>query len=180
MRLMWIATFCTFFLSGLIKFIFTEMGKSENLSPFIIGNVNSLMYLGIIAIVVILGRWTFWFFSINYLIVFQLLVLPAVLFFVFFSNPAFYFAGAVLLGFLNGFTFLSSSSYSLMFEGKKDKYININESMVGLGLLLSGLIGLLCIRMISVKYSFLSGIVIVVGVVIIELVYYSLKKKSVQ
>ncbi|MDD5686815.1 MAG: MFS transporter [Elusimicrobia bacterium] len=171
--IMWISIFCSLFVCGLIRFIFTEMGKSENLSSLTIGNINSIMYFSLIVLVLFMRKYTFWLFSFRYLILFQILSLVAIFFFVFTKSVILYFAGAVVFGFLLAFTFFSSSFYSLIFEGKKDAYININEALVGLGGVMAGLLGYILAEFISVKYSFFPGIIILIMAMLAETIIYT-------
>jgi MFS family permease len=178
LHMMWIATFCAFFMGGFVRLIFTEMGKEESLSPFVIGNINSIMYLGLIFLVFFLKYHTFWLFSFRYLLFFQLLSLPAIFFFIFTKSVVLYFTGAVIFGFLIGFTFFSSSFYSLIFEGKRDKYISINEALVGIGSFMSGLLGYVFAGFISIKYSFFPGIIVFLIVVLAEIILYRRGRKA--
>jgi MFS family permease len=174
LHLTWIANFCTMFPVCLVRFLFTEMGKEERLSSFVIGNVNSAMYLSLIILVLFLMRRTFWLFSFRYLVFFQLAAAPAVLFFVLSKNVGFYFSGAVIFGLLLGFTYFSSSFYSLIFEGKKDRYVSINESLIGLGQVLAGGLGYLIAESAPLKYSFLPALAVIVLAIVAESAIYLL------
>jgi MFS family permease len=176
--IMWIATFSALFVVGLVRFLFTEFGKVEGLSPFLVGNINSTMYVSLIILIFIIKRYTFWLFSLRYLLFFQIATIPAILLFIFTKNIVCYYTAASIIGCLLGFTFLSSSFYSLSFEGKKDKYININEAMVGAGSIMAGIFGYLFAEYISLQYSFLPGIFIILITIFVEVgIYYRVKKK---
>ena len=159
-KALWIANFLAFFLTGLIRYVFTELGKTEGLSPLWVGNVNSVLFGAFIAVILVLHKARFWLFSPGWLMFFQFLAIPAILCFTYSSHMAVYFLGAVLFGILSGFTFYSSTSYSLMLEGEKDKLININEALVGLGGFLSALAGYFFAQFIHVKLSFLPGLLL--------------------
>ncbi|MDD5676035.1 MAG: MFS transporter [Chitinivibrionales bacterium] len=176
LKLMWIANFISFFLTGMVRFIFTELAKVERIAPFTAGNVNVVMFLAVIGVSLCMRSFPFWLFKFKYLIIIQLLAFPALSFFAFQSSIPLYFAGSILFGIISAFTFVCSSSYSLMIEGKQDKYININEALIGLGGFLAGILGYVFAETISVKAAFLPGLGIVALIMTIEWVYY---KKSI-
>jgi MFS family permease len=157
-QLLWIANFTAFFLNGMIRYVFAELGKTEGLSPFWVGNVNSVLFGAFVGAILIMRRTHFWLFSSGWLMIFQLAAIPAILCFAFSRQLGFYLLGAVLFGAISGFTFFSSTSYSLMLEGEKDKMININEALIGSGGFLSALTGYLFAQFVHVKFSFLPGL----------------------
>jgi MFS family permease len=168
-RVFWIANFTAFFLNGLIRYVFAELGKSEGLSPFWVGNVNSVLFGAFVLVTLFLRRTHFWIFSPVWLMIFQLAAIPAILCFSFSRQLALYFIGAVLLGIISGFTFFSSTSYSLMLEGEKDKMINFNEALIGSGGFLSALTGYLFAQFIHVKFSFLPGLLLMAMAVFFQI-----------
>jgi len=158
-RLFWIANFMAFFLNGLIRYVFAELGKTEGLSPFWVGNVNSVLFGAFVGAILILRRTHFWLFSSKWLMIFQISAVPAILCFAFSRQLVLYLLGAVIFGIISGFTFYSSTSYSLMLEGKKDKLININEALIGSGGFLSAVTGYLFALFLHVKFCFLPGLI---------------------
>lgn len=110
--------------------------------------------------------------------IFQLSAIPAILCFTFSRQLALYFIGAVLLGIVSGFTFFSSTSYSLMLEGEKDKMINFNEALIGSGGFLSALTGYLFAQFIHVKFSFLPGLLLIAAAVFFQLRLIAKMKNS--
>jgi MFS family permease len=160
--LMWINNFAAFFLTGLIRFVFTEMGKAEHLSPLVVGSVTTVLYLSIIPVTMLLRVWHPWIFSFRWLVGFQLLSIPAVVFLAFTTSVPLYFVSAVLFGIISAFAFFASASYSLMLTGKKDTFININEAIIGAGGFLSAFAGWLLAEFVSVKSSVLPGLVMIV------------------
>jgi MFS family permease len=156
--LLWVNNFAAFFVTGLIRFLFTELGKSEHLSPLVVGGVATLLYLVIIPCTLVLKHLKGWIFSFGWTIAFQVLAIPAVLFLAFTKSVPLYFAAAVLIGILSAFSFYASASYSLMYEGKQAAFININESVIGIGAFLSAGAGALLAETVGVKAGFLPGL----------------------
>jgi MFS family permease len=177
-KVFWIANFTAFFLNGLIRYVFTELGKTEGLSPFWVGNVNSILFGAFVLVTLFLRRTHFWIFSPAWLMIFQLSAIPAILCFTFSRHLAFYLIGAVLFGIVSGFTFFSSTSYSLMLEGEKDKMINFNEALIGSGGFLSALTGYLFAQFIHVKFSFLPGLLLMAVAVFFQLRLIATLKNS--
>ena len=112
--LLWINNFAAFFLTGLIRFLFTELGKAEHIDPLVVGSVTTVLFFTIIPVTLLLRHWHGWIFSFRWLVGFQLLAVPAVLFLAFTTSVPLYFAAAVLFGILSAFSFFASASYSLM------------------------------------------------------------------
>jgi len=67
---------------------------------------------------------------------------------------------------------MSSSFYSLSFEGMQTKYININEAMIGGGGAAAGLLGYVFAEHFPVRYSFLPGLVVVPLAIAVECLIY--------
>jgi MFS family permease len=176
--ILWIANFVTFFLGGTVRFIFTELAKVEQIDSFIAGNVNVAMFLCVIVVSFFLRSTRFWILRFRYLIIVQILAIPALLFFALQSSIAFYFTGAVIFGLITGFTYVSSASYSLLAPAPAGKNIGINEAILGSGAFFSGLIGYAVSKTFTVKQSFLPGILLVLMAIAMEILIYMRWKKG--
>lgn len=176
--ILWIANFVTFFLGGMVRFIFTELAKVEQIDSFIAGNVNVAMFLCVIVVSLFLRSSRFWVLKFRYLIMVQILAIPALLFFAVQSSLTLYFIGAVIFGLITGFTYVSSASYSIMAAAPAGKNIGINEAVLGLGAFLSGVVGYTVSKAFTVKQSFLPGILLVVVAIAVEILIYTRWKKG--
>lgn len=157
-RLMWVANVSTFFLTGLIRFLFTELGKAEGLAPVVVGGVTTAMYAAIVPATWALRRLRGWMFSFGWAVAFQALALPAVVFLAATSSVVLYFAAAVLLGILAAFSFYASASYSLLTGRRRAATVTLNEATIGAGAFLSAACGALVADLFGVQRGFWTGL----------------------
>jgi|GEM_PF-2612096 len=169
LTLMWVATFAASFVIALVRYLFTEIAKGEHLAPALVGSVNAVMYVALIALVVLMRRLPFWLFRFRYVLLFQLLTVPAVAGFALTSSVAAYVVGAVLIGAAHGFTVFATPAYALMVEDSKDRNISLYESLVGVASLASGAVGVAVAERFGAKASFLPGFVVLFAAIALEI-----------
>ncbi len=169
LTLMWLTTFSASFVIALVRYLFTEMAKEEHLAPALVGSVNAIMYVALIALVLVMRRWRFWLFRLRYVLLFQALALPAVAGFVLTKSVAVYVAGALLIGAAHGFAVFAAPAYALMVEHDKDRNISLYESLVGVGSLASGAVGVTVASWFGAKASFVPGAVVLLATMALQI-----------
>lgn len=169
LTLMALATFAASFVIALVRYLFTEMAKAEHLAPALVGSVNAVMYVALIALVVLMRRSPFWLFRFRWILVFQLLALPAVAAFALTTSVVAYVVGALLVGAAYGFTVFAAPAYALMVEDSKDRNISLYESLVGVASLASGAVGVVVAERFGAKASFVPGFVVLFATIALEI-----------
>ena len=168
MHLTWVSIFGAMYATGLVRFVFTELAKAEGIGSRSVGAVNAVMYASLLILVFLLRTRTDWLFRFRWIAAVQLAAIPAIGLFAFGNRMHHFLGGAALLGLLQGFIQFSSSTYSLLLEKTRDRFIAVNEAMLGGGGFFAGLSGWLLARHLSVRAGFTLGVAVMALLLAVE------------
>jgi MFS family permease len=172
MHLTWASIFGAMYATGLVRFVFTELAKAEGFSSRSVGAVNAAMYASLLILVGILRTRTSWLFRFRWIAAVQLAAIPAIGLFAFGNRMHHFLVGAALLGLLQGFIQFSSSAYSLMLEKTRDRFIAVNEAMLGGGGFFAGFSGWFLAGHLSARAGFAWGIAVMALLLTAEAAIY--------
>lgn len=138
-----------------------SMEQSSYLVPF--------LAFSLLITVVIMRYTSSWILNFRFIILIQLLVLPASLIFLCSHNYYLYFIPVFIFGMVNAFGFYTGAVYALQLGEKGLKYITINEFLVGLGAFLGSITGGLIANYTESKWTFASPLVLMILMIIFQI-----------
>jgi len=176
LKIAWMSNFMVWFVVGAIRFLFPKLAVDIGITPEILGFMLFTITASQAVTSYILCCSSWWHYKIAFLLAIEAAIAAGSLIFIFSSNNVLFFIGFALAGIGAGVAYFSSLYYSLNDASSKGSGTGIHESIVGSGSLLGPLIAGILAQNYTLRAPYLACIIVVVGVIVLQIVYYRLQR----